>query len=103
MRAAGSLEPDNRELAREIRSLEDELRAALQESGLEKGGTPVLTASPAELTRASLSPEEGFILSRVGGGTGLGEILKISPLPELEAMVVFHKLVRSGLVAINFR
>lgn len=103
MRAAVSLEPDNRELGREVRSLEAELRASLQESGVEKAGIPVLAASPAELTSAALSPEEGFILSRIGAGADLGSILKISPLPELEAMVVFHKLVTAGLVTISYR
>lgn len=103
LRAAGSLEPDNRELAREIRDAEAEIRASLQEAGVERGGVPVMAGSPADLASMSLTPEEGFILSRIGGGGDLGSILKISPLPELEAMVVFWKLMNAGLVEIRYR
>jgi hypothetical protein len=103
LRAAGSLEPGNRDLSRAIKEVETELRAKLQEAGVERGGVPVLAGSPATLGGASLSPEEGFILSRIGGGNDLGSILKISPLPELEAMVVFWKLTKAGLVVIRYR
>jgi hypothetical protein len=103
LRAAGSLEPDNRELGRQIRDAETEILASLQDAGVERGGVPVLVGSPADLTSMSLTPEEGFILSRIGSGSDLGSILKISPLPELEALVVFWKLVRAGLVEIRYR
>jgi len=103
LRAAGSLNPDDRELSREIKAVESELRAKLQEAGIDRGGVPVLAGTPADLGGASLTPEEGFILSRIGGGSDLGSILKISPLPELEALVVFWKLVKAGLVAIRYR
>jgi hypothetical protein len=103
LRAAGSLNPDDRELSREIKAVESELRAKLQEAGVDRGGVPVLAGTPADLGGASLTPEEGFILSRIGGGSDLGSILKISPLPELEALVVFWKLVKAGLVAIRYR
>jgi hypothetical protein len=103
LRAAASLEPGNRELARSIKELETQLRAQLQEAGVERGGVPVLTVSPAALGGLSLSPEEGFILSRIGGGSDLGSILKISPLPELEALVVFWKLIKAGLIEIRYR
>jgi len=103
LRAAGSLQPDDRELSRDIKALETEMRAKLQEAGVERGGVPVLTGNPAALKGMSLTPEEGFILSRLGGGGDLGSILKISPLPELEALVVFSKLVKAGLVEIRYR
>ena len=103
LRAAGSLNPDDRELSREIKAVESELRAKLQEAGVDHSGVPVLAGTPADLGGASLTPEEGFILSRIGGGSDLGSILKISPLPELEALVVFWKLVKAGLVAIRYR
>jgi hypothetical protein len=103
LRAAGSLQPDDRELGREIKAVESEIRAKLQEAGVERGGVPVLAGKPAALGGMSLTPEEGFILSRIGGGSDLGSILKISPLPELEALVVFWKLVKAGLVAIRYQ
>jgi len=103
LRAAASLQPDDRELGREIKAVESEIRAKLQEAGVERGGVPVLAGNPAALGGMSLTPEEGYILSRIGGGSDLGSILKISPLPELEALVVFWKLVKAGLVAIRYR
>ena len=48
-----------------------------------------------EMRNVNLSPGEGFILSRINGKSDIKSIAKISPLSELEALLVFWKLARA--------
>lgn len=98
LRAATSLEPHNHELRNEVRELEGQLRERISAAGVAPEATPVLVRPLSELAGAGLSPEEGFVLSRVDGTTNLASIVKISPLPEIEALTVFWKLVATGHV-----
>jgi hypothetical protein len=102
MRAATNLEPDDRELSREIRGLESEIRAEIEGRGIDGAGTPRLKENLAEVESMDFSPQQAFLLSRINGMTDLGSILKISPLPELDALVVVWKLVDAGVVDIDY-
>jgi len=103
MGAAVSLEPDNRELTRDIRAMESEIRADVEGRGIDPAGIPCLKTSLGEMQSMNFTPQEAFILSRISGNTDIGSILKISPLPELEALVVFWKLLEADLIEITFR
>ncbi len=103
LRAAKILEPDDSELLRGVREAENEIRASLEINGIDPAGVPVLVTPPAELSSVDLSPEEGFILSRINGQSDLASILKISPLPELDARLVVWRLVTAGHVRLEFR
>jgi hypothetical protein len=102
MRAAISLEPNNDSVVREVRAMESEIRAELEGRGVEAAGIPVLKASLQDMQTMDFSPQEAFLLSRITGTTDIGSILKISPLPELEALVVFWKLLDGDLIDIGF-
>ena len=49
----------------------------------------------------SFSPEEGFILSRINGSADIASIVKISPLSELDSLLVFWKLSQSGQISLQ--
>lgn len=98
LRAATSLEPQNHPLRAAAHDLEVRLQERILAAGIVPASTPVLARPLAELAGVGLSPEEGFVLSRVDGTTNLASIVKISPLPEIEAMTVFWKLVAAGHV-----
>jgi hypothetical protein len=102
LRAAGNLEPDNRDLLRDIRAGENEIRAELETAGVDPAGIPSLKSSLEDLGSKSFTPEEGFILSRINGVSDLASIMKISPLPELEARIVFWKLIKEDLIQLRF-
>jgi hypothetical protein len=55
-----------------------------------------------ELSSQELSPEEGFILSRINGDNDVASILQISPLSELDALLVFWKLLTDGHIRLEF-
>jgi tetratricopeptide (TPR) repeat protein len=56
-------------------------------------------ADPSRLgLEISLTPEEGFVLSRVDGVTSAGEIAKLSPMGELETLRCIYTLLIAGLL-----
>jgi len=61
--------------------------------------TTVLTmAEKADFGAASLTPSDGFVLSRINGQWTLSEILSVVPLPEIEVLVSVRRLIDLGLV-----
>lgn len=101
LQAAASLEPHDRELAEDIRGVEEEVRSRLADSGVVGSAVPVLEIGLDELSKLDLEPSEGFILSRVDGRTALNAIVKISPLPEIEALLVIWELVQGGQLGLK--
>jgi hypothetical protein len=99
--AATSLDPHNRELAMVIREIEKDLRKGLERSGVNGTKVPVLEASLDDVRTMSLSPEEGFVLSRINGSSDIAAIVKISPLSELDSLLVFWKLALSKLISLK--
>jgi hypothetical protein len=99
--AATSLDPHNRELALVINEIEKDLRKGLERDGVSGAKVPVLEASIDKVRTLSLSPEEGFVLSRINGVSDIASIVKISPLSELDSLVVFWKLAMSSLISLN--
>ena len=95
LRAAASLEPDNRDLRLVIEQKESEIRGAIAKAGVRPDRVPVLESSLDEMKMLRLTPGEGFILSRINGKSDIRAIAKISPLSEIEALLVFWKLVEA--------
>jgi hypothetical protein len=101
LRAASSLEPDNRDLRQMVQQKELEVRANIAEAGIDPERVPVLEASLDQLRDVTFSPEEGFILSRINGKSDIRSIIKISPLTELGSLLVFWKLSRAGHIRLT--
>jgi hypothetical protein len=101
IQAAVSLEPNNRELGIAVRELEEEIRFSLESDGVALASVPVLETTLDDLRALSFSPEEGFILSRINGSSDIASIMKISPLSELDSILVFWKLARSGHIRLQ--
>ena len=101
IRAARSLEPDNQTVLKRIKELETQIEASLHEEGLDLLGTPKLERDVEELTSLKLSPEEGFLLTRIDGNTSIQQLLKISPLDPLDAQLVFFKLLKEGHIRLQ--
>jgi hypothetical protein len=99
--AATSLDPHNRELALVIKELETEVMSGLEKDGVKAKKVPVLETTLDDLRAMSFSPEEGFILSRINGTSDIASIVKISPLSELDSLLVFWKLSQSGQVSLR--
>jgi hypothetical protein len=58
----------------------------------------VLAVPLNRLASEDLSPQEGFLASRVNGTWDISSILKVSPLTEQEALKAFRKLLEKGIL-----
>ena len=103
LRAARALDPDNRKLAAEIDKTEDEIRAVLDGAGITPKSVPVLTRSMEELTQLQISPQEGFLLTRLNGSYDVQSIVKISSMNPLDAQIAVWKLLRAGHLKLENR
>jgi hypothetical protein len=63
-----------------------------------KDKIPRLKVSLAELTKEKFDPREGFVLSRLNGEWDVQSILKICPMPEDEAMLIFSRLAERNVI-----
>ncbi len=59
---------------------------------------PVLTRELAALTQENFDPQEGFVLSRVNGQWDVKSILKLIPMPEDDAILIFSRLLERGVI-----
>lgn len=101
LRAARSLDPNGEDTETAIREAEERMRALMKEEGLLLRAVPKVTVTPEEVEHLRLSPEEGFVLSRIDGSYDIESILKISPLPPLEAQLVFRRLLLTGHIELD--
>ena len=99
LRAAASLEPDNRDLRLVIEQKESAIRAAIAEAGVRPDCVPVLESSFDDMKALRFTPGEGFILSRINGTSDIRSMAKISPLSELDALLVFWKLAKANHIS----
>lgn len=100
-RAARSLDPDNKTVLGTVQKAEERMKGELEKMGVSLHSIPTLSRKMEELTTVAISPQEGFILSRINGSYDIQSILKISPMPPLEAQIVFWKLLRAGHITLR--
>lgn len=62
---------------------------------------PALLRDFSELTTEELKPEEGFLLSRINGTWDLKSIIDISPLGEVEALLIMKRLLDRGIIELR--
>ncbi|MEM7585360.1 MAG: DUF4388 domain-containing protein [Acidobacteriota bacterium] len=79
---------------------ERRIQAALELEGIKLSTVPKLECSMAELTQLSISPQEGFMLTRVDGSYDLKSILKMSPMPPVDAQMLVWRLKKLGHVTV---
>ena len=70
---------------------------ALRQVPLDK--VPTLTMDFATLTQENFDPHEGFVLSRVNGQWDVQSILKLCPMGEEDALLIFARLLERKVIA----
>ncbi len=53
----------------------------------------------AQLTQLKISPQEGFMLTRLNGSYDIKSLLKMNPASKLDTQMLFWRLKKSGHVA----
>lgn len=101
LRAAQNLEPDNKRIKQTVEAAEQRIVIVIRQDGIDMKAVPLLNCDPTSLDSLDISPQQGFILTRVNGTYDIQTILKITPVPPLEAQVLFWKLHQAGHISLE--
>lgn len=101
LRAARSLEPDAKKVEQAVQKGEEIVANQIAKAGITLESVPKLERTMAELPNLQISPQEGFILTRVNGSYDIRSIVKISPIPQIDAMLVFYRLLEAGHISLK--
>jgi hypothetical protein len=97
-KVASDLNPADGRATEAIRDAERMIRAAIEKDGIKPEKIPELAIPVADLTSRSFSPQEGFVLSRINAQWDVKAIMKISPMKELDVLMIFKRLMEDGVI-----
>jgi hypothetical protein len=101
LKAAENLDPSHQRVRNAIKGAESAILTDLRGQGLHDSKVPRVSKALEEITQMNFTPNEGFMLSRINGQWDLGSLIKISPIREPDAMLIFYKLWRDGIIALD--
>ncbi|MEJ2368800.1 MAG: hypothetical protein P8Z49_10750, partial [Acidobacteriota bacterium] len=59
---------------------------------------PFLKRSLSELHEQEFTPQENYILSRIDGTNAVQNIIRLSPIQEIKALLIFKRLAKDALI-----
>jgi hypothetical protein len=83
-----------------VKQGEEKVRLALEKEGLKLDAVPKLKLAMDQLGQLDISPQEGFMLTRVDGSYDIKSILQMSPMPKLDTLVLFWRMMRLGHITL---
>ncbi|HEX2831610.1 MAG TPA: DUF4388 domain-containing protein [Thermoanaerobaculia bacterium] len=98
LRAAQNIDPNHPKVRSAVKGAETVILGELRNQGLLDSKVPKVARPLEEITQMNFSPNEGFILSRINGQWDIGSLIKISPIRETDAMLIFYKLFKDGII-----
>jgi hypothetical protein len=101
LRAAENLNPNHARARSAIKGAEAAIIADLRKQGLVDSRVPRVIKAFEEITTMNFTPNEGFMLSRINGQYDIGSLIKISPIREPDAMLIFYKLWKDGIIELQ--
>ncbi|HEX7680450.1 MAG TPA: DUF4388 domain-containing protein [Thermoanaerobaculia bacterium] len=101
LKAAENLDPSHQRVRNAIKGAESAILSDLRGQGLHDSKVPRVAKELEEITQMNFTPNEGFLLSRINGQWDLGSLIKISPIREPDAMLIFYKLWKDGIIALD--
>jgi hypothetical protein len=101
LRAAQNLDPNHAKVRAATKGAHEVILGDLRRQGLLDSKVPRVAKALDEITGMNFSPNEGFMLSRVNGQWDIGSLIKISPIRETDAMLIFYKLWKDGVIAFD--
>jgi len=103
VRAGRALEPENKKAELVGVQLENRIREQVERAGVRLDAVPVLARGMEELTKVQLTPQEGFLLTRIDGASNVQAISRLTPISPLETQLLFWRLHRAGHVVLQPR
>lgn len=83
-----------------VRQAEGHLLRELQKLIPSDEAVPQLLHPPGDLAGKRMTARERYILTRIDGIRSIRTIMQVSPMREIEALQIFHKFVRDGLIRV---
>jgi Domain of unknown function (DUF4388) len=93
-----SAHPDRKEIGDELAAVVAGFTGAVYETNFSSNDVPVVAIGSDAMARLKLSPEDGFILSRIDGRLTVAEILRISPLKEVDLLRALRRLFEAKVI-----
>ncbi len=90
--------PGRKDIVEQLLEVTRAFAASVYEHNFTKDDVPVVTIGPDAMSRLNIEPAEGFLLSRVDGRLTIRDILRIMPMPELEALRAFKRLLAARVI-----
>jgi hypothetical protein len=101
LRAAQNLDPNHPKVRTSVKGAETVIINELKSAGVGDSKVPKVARPLEELTSMNFTPNEGFLLSRINGTWDIGSLVKISPIREPDALLIFYKLWKDGIIALD--
>jgi hypothetical protein len=101
LKAAQNVDPSDARVASALRGASTMIINALESEGIVAKKVPKLVKGFDEISQMNFTPNEGFMLSRINGTWDVGSIVKISPLREIDSLLILRKLQRDGIVKLT--
>ena len=98
LKAAENLDPNHPKVRSAVRGAEAAILSDLRAQGIVDAKVPRVAKTFEEITTMNFSPNEGFMLSRINGQWNIGSLIKISPIREPDAMLIFYRLYKDGII-----
>lgn len=96
--ARGKSESEDREL---VAKAEQTYKDILLTRYIDPHKIPRVTLPPALLTEKKFNPAEGYLISRIDGSWDVASIIRISPIPESEALGIFKRFVDEKIIMLT--
>src|SRR5450759_20206 len=87
------------ERSEDLKEAAASLRSGLASAGRDPQKIPVLKITPEQSLKLNFNPNEAFVLSRINSAWDVKSILKISPIKEIEVLLIFKRFYAEGLIA----
>ena len=100
IRRALALEPQNVAIQKLFRDTERTLFAELSRDLLASFRVPKLLVERDELDQIGLSDTERYLAGRIDGRWDLLSLMRVSPLREVEALIIFKRLADRGIISL---
>ncbi|MBI2213316.1 MAG: DUF4388 domain-containing protein [Acidobacteria bacterium] len=101
LKAAQNVDPTDAKIASALKGTATVIMNALEAEGVVAKKVPRLVKTIDEISQMNFTPNEGFMISRINGTWDIGSIVKISPLREIDSLLIFRKLQRDGIVKLT--
>ena len=99
LKAAQNLDPNHPKVKSAIKGAEAVIMGELRNQGIHDSKVPRIIKAFEEITTMNFTPNEGFMLSRINGTWDIGSLIKISPIREADALMIFYKLLKDEIIA----